>query len=101
MNDSNTSKKGARKEPVEVIESAILPPQIAEAMSRNSQQESPLKIEDYMNIIEALRKVKVFRTTVPTFIPKTFIDAIEFYDDGVARRVYFYVNKTWRYVALV
>jgi hypothetical protein len=56
--------------------------------------------EGYRPIIEALRRLKPHRTTAPDFLPMTLLDQIQFYDDGSNRRVYFYINKTWRYAAL-
>ncbi len=99
MAEKQSSK--VNREPVEIVQNTPLPPEIVDVMSRQTQQrEGDMKLEDYANIIEALRKIKPFRTTAPTSVPKTFLDAIEFYDTGGVRRVYFYINKTWRYVTL-
>lgn len=77
----------------------MLPPEIL-ALLQKAPEDSQDPLADYASIIEALRKVKTFRTSAPTNVPKSFIDAIEFYDSGGTRRVYFYINKNWRYVAL-
>lgn len=45
-------------------------------------------------------KLKNYVTSAPTYIPKNFYESIVYYDDGVNRRVYFYVNNTWRLIAL-
>lgn len=39
-------------------------------------------------------------TSAPTFTPRTFYEAIQFYDDATNRRIYLYINGSWRYVAL-
>jgi len=54
----------------------------------------------FIVLLEALRMPKRHVTSVPTNTPKTFADSIQFYDDGSNVRLYVYVNKTWRYVAL-
>lgn len=78
----------------------VLPPEIVALISEQASKKTETTLADYASIIEALRKVKPFRTTAPTNVPKSFLDAIEFYDDGGTRRVYFYINKVWRYVGL-
>jgi hypothetical protein len=54
----------------------------------------------FIAILEVLRRPKYHVTTAPTFAPKTFLDQIQFYDDATNRRIYFYINGTWRYAAL-
>ncbi len=51
-------------------------------------------------LLELLRKPKSYLIAAPTFTPKTLLEQIQFYDDGIARRLYLYVNKTWRYTTL-
>jgi hypothetical protein len=60
----------------------------------------PNALDEYTPIIETLRRPRRHLTTAPTFTPKSFIDQIQFFDDGTNRRVYLYVNGTWRYAAL-
>lgn len=57
-------------------------------------------LEDYLVFLEMLRRMKTHRTTAPTHKPKSFLEQIEFYDDGVNRRIYLYINGTWRYASL-
>lgn len=57
-------------------------------------------IAPYLSFLEAMRVTKKHIDTAPTFTPKNFFEQIQFYDDGVNRRIYVYVNGTWRYVAL-
>ncbi len=64
------------------------------------QQLTPATLDEFQPIISKLRMPRRHLTTAPTFTPKTFIDSIQFYDDGTNRRVYLYINGTWRYVAL-
>lgn len=95
--DFNTKNK---KKEVEMVGDQKLPPEIEAIVKKVEQKSEKDPFSDYASIIEGLRKVKAFRTTAPTNVPKSFIDAIEFYDDGANRRVYFYINKTWRYATL-
>ena len=62
-----------------------------------SKEDALLFNEDYVN---DLVKLKQHITTVPTFIPKKFIDQIQFYDDGTDKILYLYINNTWRSIAL-
>lgn len=73
----------------------------ATGKSENQQKpQAKINIEDYINILSALKVPKKFLTSAPTFIPKTFAECFQFYDSGGTRRLYVYVNKVWRYVAL-
>ena len=60
----------------------------------------PFKLEDYIAILQTLRSTAKFLTSAPTFTPKSFVESIQFFDDGADFRLYLYVNGTWRYVAL-
>jgi hypothetical protein len=57
-------------------------------------------LQDFIIVLTALRAMKRHITTAPDFTPKNFLEQIQFYDDGAARRVYFYINNTWRYSSL-
>jgi hypothetical protein len=57
-------------------------------------------LDDYIVVLEALRRRKRHRTTAPAFKPLTLLEQIQFYDDGTNRRIYLYINNNWRYVAL-
>ena len=59
-----------------------------------------IDINEFLTVLYALRLMKKPLSSVPTLTPKTFLDQIQFYDDGANRRVYFYFNKTWRYATL-
>jgi len=39
-------------------------------------------------------------STVPTYIPKTFLEQFVLYDDGTNQRLYVYVNGAWKNVTL-
>jgi hypothetical protein len=56
--------------------------------------------ESFIPILAQLRGLKKTLTAAPTFIPKNVPDSFQFYDSGGVRRLYLYVNKTWRYVVL-
>lgn len=59
-----------------------------------------VSLSDYISILSKLQAPKKFLTAVPTNVPKTFVDSIQFYDTGGVRRLYVYVNKVWRYTTL-
>ena len=64
-----------------------------------SNQTPPLNLfEEYLPVVTQLLSPKRHRTTntAPTFIPKTFLDSIQLFDDGTTRGVWIYINKTWR-----
>jgi hypothetical protein len=64
----------------------------------------PFSEDDHQPIVETLRRPKRHLKAAPTFTPKTFLDSIQFYDDEdpitPTRRVYFYINKGWRYITV-
>lgn len=62
--------------------------------------DKPIKFSEFDFITEMLRKPKVHLTAAPTFIPKNFLEQIQFYDDTTDQRIYFFVNGSWYYVAL-
>lgn len=91
--------KKVQKGEVEMVEQKepTIPPELVRILEKTSKEDS---LSDYIAIIETFRRVKQFRVVAPTHVPKNFLDAIEFFDDGVDRRVYFYVNKVWSYATL-
>jgi hypothetical protein len=58
------------------------------------------QLAGYIAVLQYLRSPKGYLKVAPTFRPKIFLDQIQFYDDGTNRRIYFYVNKVWRYTTL-
>ena len=60
----------------------------------------PLSFNEYQSVIEALRRPRRHLTSAPSFTPKSFLDSFQLYDDGTNRRLYVYVNGTWRYSTL-
>jgi hypothetical protein len=60
----------------------------------------PLSLDEYQPILEALRRPRRPLSSAPTATPKSFVDMIQFYENGATRRLYIYINATWRYVAL-
>jgi hypothetical protein len=54
----------------------------------------------YLPLLEILRRPKYDLSTAPTFIPKTFLEQIQFYENGATRRIYFFINGSWRYATL-
>jgi hypothetical protein len=51
-------------------------------------------------LLNGLASVKKHLATAPTFTPRNFLEQIQFYDDGTDRRLYVFINGTWRYVTL-
>lgn len=56
--------------------------------------------EEYIVVLKKLRAPIPHITAVPTDTPKNFIDSFRLYDSGGTRRLYVFINATWRYVAL-
>jgi hypothetical protein len=57
-------------------------------------------MKQFLGLLTTIRQPRAYLTSAPTFTPRTFLDQIQFYDDGTNRRLYLYVNKVWRYVTL-
>jgi hypothetical protein len=56
--------------------------------------------EDFLPMLEILRRPARTYTVAPTTRPKSLADSIKFFDDGADQRLYLYVAGTWRFVAL-
>ena len=76
-------------------------------LSSSPQQGSPISHsvdvsvgDEYVAVLENIKAPRRHLSVAPTFIPRNFADQIQFFDDGVNRRLYIYVNNTWRYVTL-
>lgn len=67
-------------------------------VSSDIQDTRPLNPSN--EIIYNLRTVKRHLTSAPTFTPKNYLEQFQLYDDGVDRRLYIYINGTWRFSAL-
>lgn len=75
--------------------------QVVEPQQQNTPAvENPANFDTYIVFLENLRRMKQHQTTAPTFTPKNFLEQIQFYDNGTNRRLYLYINKVWRYIAL-
>ncbi len=97
-NDFNKKLKDGEVEMVGDKQPPVPPELLAKLAEDPNGGKDPFA--DYASIIEALRKVKPFVSTAPTNVPKSFIDGIVFYNSGGTYRVYFYINKSWRYATL-
>jgi hypothetical protein len=73
---------------------------VAGQQTPDTPKTPPNPLDEYQSILDTLRRPRKHLTVAPTFTPKSFIDQIQLFDDGVNRRLYLYVNKVWRYVAL-
>lgn len=57
-------------------------------------------LDDFLPLLVSLLAPKSHLTAAPTFIPQNLLEAIQLYDDGAARRLYVYLDGTWRYTTL-
>jgi hypothetical protein len=64
------------------------------------QSDSGYTLEDFLPILVNLLMTRRHLTAAPAFTPKTFVDQVQLFDDGTNRRLYLYINRVWRYVAL-
>ena len=64
------------------------------------QPEVPVNVDNYLVLLESMLKPSRHITAAPTIVPRNFADQFQFYDDGVNRRIYLYINGVWRYAAL-
>lgn len=78
----------------------VLKPPLFEADQPQPKKEMSATERDFDGIIVALRTIRQPIATVPTFIPKNFIEQIQFYESGATYRLYIYQNGTWRYTTL-
>jgi len=67
---------------------------------QTKEQKQPDPLQDFIQVLAAIRKPKIHLTAEPAFTPKNFAEQIQFYDDGADIRIYFYINNTWRYATL-
>ena len=52
--------------------------------------------DDYAPVLNSIRKPRRPLTVVPTFVPKTFADQIQVFDDGInPKAIYVYISGTW------
>ena len=71
-------------------------------------QESPPQatsdpLASFLPLLIALRSPRTHLTAAPDFIPKTFEESIQYYDDEAGtpeRRLYLFINGDWRYITL-
>lgn len=64
------------------------------------EHSSAYRFEDFLPLLVELLSPKQYLIAAPNFVPRNFLEAIQLMDDGVNRRVYFYMNGSWRYTAL-
>jgi hypothetical protein len=63
-------------------------------------QGAPDSLDEFLPLLVTLRMPRRTISTAPTFIPKTFIDSIQFYENGTTRRLYLFIGSAWRYCTL-
>jgi hypothetical protein len=69
-----------------------------EAVEPNKPADLPN--DDFIVILEALRRTKHTVSVVPTFTPRNFYDQIQFYKLDADYRVYLFVGGDWKYITL-
>jgi hypothetical protein len=52
--------------------------------------------DEYISALHLLRAFRNHVTSVPTFIPKSFAEQIQLYDDGTIKKVLFYIKNAWQ-----
>jgi hypothetical protein len=57
-------------------------------------------LEDFLPLLLEITRPKQHLTAAPTFTPRNLLESIQLYDTGGVRRLYLYVNGTWRYSTL-
>ncbi|MEI6529691.1 MAG: hypothetical protein WCN88_04865 [Candidatus Falkowbacteria bacterium] len=45
-------------------------------------------------------QIKQHWKVVPTYYPKNFYEQTVYFDDGINRRIYTFINGVWRYVTM-
>jgi hypothetical protein len=71
-----------------------------EAEARIVNHENGYKFEDFLPALFPLRAPIRHLTDAPTFVPKTYLDSFQLFDDGVDRRLYIYFNGAWSFSTL-
>lgn len=96
-NEIKQAQKEGKVVEVGVVTSAV---QMPAGQVEAPQPEVATNIDNYLVLLESMLKPRRHITAAPTIIPRNFADQFQFYDDGVNRRIYLYINGTWRYAAL-
>lgn len=55
-------------------------------------------LRQYEGLLSNLRRIKKPISAVPAFTPRSFYDQFQFYVNGSTKRLYIYMDNTWRYV---
>lgn len=93
MADIEEIKKAQKEGKIEDVTPQETPSIPLPQTSENPQGD----LSRFISLIQTLRKPV---SSAPTFIPKNFLEQIQFYENGGTYRVYFYVNKAWKYTTL-
>jgi hypothetical protein len=56
--------------------------------------------ESFLPLLKEMMDVKRPLSSVPTFTPQNAFEQWQLYENGSTRRVYFYINGTWRFASL-
>jgi len=55
---------------------------------------------DLAALLAELKSPRRAVSAAPTYTPKNFLEQIVFYESGTTRRLYLFINRSWRYVTL-
>jgi C1q domain len=58
-----------------------------------------LDLSEYEGLLESLRKPRIYLSAVPTFVPKTFADSIQYVDDG-SKKLCVYFKGAWQVITI-
>ncbi|MEB3215394.1 MAG: hypothetical protein VKN72_03905 [Nostocales cyanobacterium 94392] len=53
------------------------------------------ELSRFIAVLEVLRKPKYHLTSAPTFTPKTWLEQIQYVDDGATQSIYVWINNAW------
>lgn len=66
----------------------------------SAKKESFSRDDSFIDVLTELKRFKREVSSAPTWIPKTLLGQIEFYESAGVYRVYFYVKNGWHYILL-
>ena len=77
-------------------------PKTIEIKYKKQKIEDLKQVDDIKAVDESRKLVKMKETnsTVPTYIPKNFLDQMYLYKNGTDYRLYIYLNNEWKYIDL-
>lgn len=93
MEDEKKKKTGRDIEFIPQDEPSAIPPATQEPLNKET-------LDQYIVLLRKLQSPNRHIDTAPTDTPQNFLDSFRFFDDGTNRRLYVFINGTWRYSTL-